>query len=95
MFRPPYGVTNPSLKKAIKDFNFYTIGWSIRSFDTVKSIEQTLDRVKKRLSPGDIILFHDNRENIIEILNSLLKYIESENYKVFPLDELLNIQAYE
>ena len=35
LFRPPYGVTNPSLKKALKSFDFYNIGWNIRSFDTI------------------------------------------------------------
>lgn len=95
LFRPPYGVTNPSLKKAIKDFNFHTIGWSIRSFDTIKSTEETLNRIKKRLSPGDIILFHDNREHIVDILTLFLEYVKNENYSIVPLDELLNINGYE
>ena len=95
LFRPPYGVTNPSLRKAIKDFNFNTIGWSIRSLDTVNSAEQTIKRVKKQLSPGSIILFHDNREHIGKILKSFLEYAVSENYQIVPLNELLNIEAYE
>jgi peptidoglycan/xylan/chitin deacetylase (PgdA/CDA1 family) len=95
LFRPPYGVTNPSLKKAIKDFNFHTIGWSIRSYDTIKSTEETLKRIKKRLSTGDIILFHDNREHIVDILKLFLEYCKNENYEIVQLDELLNIKAYE
>ena len=95
LFRPPYGVTNPSLKKAIKDFNFNTIGWSIRSFDTVNDVKQTLKRIKKKLKPGAVILFHDNREQITEILKPFLKFVQSENYKIVPLDELLDIKAYE
>lgn len=95
LFRPPYGVTNPSLKRAIKDFNFHTIGWSIRSFDTIKSTDKTLIRIKKRLTKGDIILFHDNREHIVDILTQFLEYCENENYQIVPLDELLNIKAYE
>ena len=95
LFRPPYGVTNPALKKALKKLNFHVIGWSIRSFDTVKSTENTLKKIKKELTTGDIILFHDNREHIVDILNSFLEYAKNENYEVVPLDELLNIKAYE
>ena len=95
LFRPPYGVTNPMLKKALKKFDFHNIGWSIRSFDTVKSTEQTLKRIKKGLTTGDIILFHDNREHIVDILNSFLEYAKNENYEIVALDELLNIKAYE
>lgn len=95
LFRPPYGVTNPTLKKAIKDFNFHIIGWSIRSLDTVKNTEDTLNRIKKRLSTGDIILFHDNREHIVDILTLFLEYTKNEKYEIVPLDELLNIKAYE
>ena len=95
LFRPPYGVTNPTLKKAIKKFNFHTIGWSIRSFDTISSTEKTLKRIKKSLSPGDIILLHDNRGHIVEILKSFLEYAKNENYQIIRLDELLNLKAYE
>lgn len=95
LFRPPYGVTNPSLKRAIKELNFNTIGWSIRSLDTVNKAEKTFSRVKKRLSSGDIILFHDNREEIIPTLREFLAFTKTEGYDIVPLDELLNIEAYE
>ena len=95
LFRPPYGVTNPALKRAIKGSNFHTIGWSIRSLDTINSTKKTIQRVKKQLSPGSIILFHDNREHIAEILKTFLEYAKSQSYEIVPLDELLNIKAYE
>lgn len=95
LFRPPYGVTNPSLKRAIKELDFYTIGWNIRSFDTVKHIKKTIFRLKTKLNPGSIILFHDNREQIIKILKAFLPYAIAEGYEIVPIDELLNIEAYE
>ena len=35
LFRPPYGVTNPNLKKAIVSGRYTPVGWSVRSMDTV------------------------------------------------------------
>lgn len=95
LFRPPYGVTNPSLRKATKGFSFHNIGWSIRSLDTVNSAEKTFERIKKKLSSGDIILFHDNREHILEILKLFLEYAKNESYEIVRIDELLNIKAYD
>jgi len=95
LFRPPYGVTNPALKRAMQDLDFNTIGWSIRSLDTIRDVEKTLIGINKKLSSGDIILFHDNREHITEILKLFLKHAQTEGYKIVPLDELLNINPYE
>ena len=95
LFRPPYGITNPNLKSAIKDLDFYTIGWSLRSFDTIANSDKTLKRLKNRLSSRDIILFHDNREHIVDILKGFLEYTTKEGYEIVRVDQLLNIKAYE
>jgi peptidoglycan/xylan/chitin deacetylase (PgdA/CDA1 family) len=34
-FRPPYGVTNPMVASAVQRKGYVTVGWSIRSFDTI------------------------------------------------------------
>jgi len=95
LFRPPFGVTNPPIAKALRNFNFHVIGWSLRSFDTILEPEKVIRKVKKRVKNGDIILFHDNRFNSIEIVKSVLEYLKSNNYKIVRVDELLEITAYD
>ena len=95
LFRPPYGITNPNLRKAIAGLNFHTIGWSVRSLDTVKTVEQTFNKVTKDLSPGDIVLFHDNREHITDILELFLEYTQKNNFEIVSPDQILDIEAYE
>ncbi len=88
-FRPPYGVTNPALKKAVNKMNYTVIGWSLRSFDTkYKDPAKILSRVTKKLKSGDIILFHDINPEIINVLRSFIKYALSNNYKFVRLDKL-------
>ena len=72
IFRPPFGVTNPNIAKAVKKLNLETIGWSIRSLDTVKDKKTILKRLEKA-KPGDIILFHDTKEQTVEILDDFLR----------------------
>lgn len=35
LFRPPFGVTNPTIAKVIRTLGMHTVGWDVRSFDTM------------------------------------------------------------
>lgn len=77
-FRPPYGVTNPNLKKAIKNTKLKSIGWSFRSLDTGKqSAEQISQRIEKGIKGGEILLFHDNRTKAVETLKLSLPFLST------------------
>lgn len=94
-FRPPYGVTNPNLASAIRKGNYVTMGWSVRSFDTITpDTEKLFRRVTKQLKGGDVILFHDYCESTIAILPRLLEHVNNIGLKVVRLDALLNEKAY-
>lgn len=92
LFRPPFGVTNPMIAKALKRTGLLSIGWSIRSFDT---IGQDLDNVKARvilqLKPGKVILLHDNRPDADILLEKILLEIERRSLKAITIDQLFNI----
>jgi peptidoglycan/xylan/chitin deacetylase (PgdA/CDA1 family) len=96
LFRPPYGVTNPSIRKALSVTNHKTIGWNIRSLDgIIQNEEFLLKRIIKRIKPGGIVLLHDTSVETVHVLEQLLSFLEKNNYSVVPLEELLNIKAYE
>ncbi len=71
-FRPPFGLTNPNIARAIKKNKMISIGWSIRSLDTVKDEQTVLKRLSK-VKAGDIILFHDTKINTPKILDKFLR----------------------
>jgi peptidoglycan/xylan/chitin deacetylase (PgdA/CDA1 family) len=96
LFRPPYGVTNPSIRRALAITKHKTIGWNIRSLDgVVKTEDFLLNRIIKRIKPGGIVLLHDTSVQTVIVLEQLLSYLQKNNYAVVPLNQLLNIQAYE
>ena len=95
-FRPPFGVTNPNIAKAVKATGHYVIGWNIRSLDTIiKSENRLLNRVKNRLAPGSIILLHDTSQKTVNVLEQLLVLLEQNKYEAITVNQLLNIPAYE
>ncbi len=95
LFRPPYGVTNPNLKKAIIVGHYTPVGWSVRSMDTViKDRDQLLEKINNKLKPGAIFLFHDTSTTTLAVLPAFLKHVKDNGYKIVRVDQLLNIQAY-
>jgi peptidoglycan/xylan/chitin deacetylase (PgdA/CDA1 family) len=94
-FRPPYGITTPNIAKAVRQVEHKTIGWSLRSLDTViKDEQKLLKRVKKKLKKGSVVLFHDHLEFLPRFLPLFLEYLLKEGYTVVGLDQLLQLQAY-
>jgi len=95
LFRPPYGVTNPNLKKAIVQGNYIPVGWSMRSMDTViKDEKKLLNKVINKIKPGAVFLFHDTSNTTVAILPAIIKHIRANGYEIVRLDKMLNLQAY-
>jgi len=95
MFRPPYGITNPNLSRAVKRSGMASIGWSLRSFDTVaRDGEQLKNRIINKLSGGDIILLHDSVPLTREILTDLIRQARKKGFTFVRIDQLLDVPAY-
>jgi peptidoglycan/xylan/chitin deacetylase (PgdA/CDA1 family) len=95
LFRPPYGVTNPNLKKAIIQGNYTPVGWSARSMDTViKDEKKLLDKIVKSLKPGAVFLFHDTSAATLNVLPAFIKEVKNRGYHIVPLDKLLHLTPY-
>ena len=95
-YRPPFGVTNPNIAKALKDTKHYVIGWNVRSLDTkIKTEEKILKRIKSRISPGSIILLHDTSLKSLRVLEQLLVFLQENNYEAVTVEQLLKIPTYE
>ena len=89
-FRPPFGVTNPMVASAVKRRGYKTIGWTVRSFDTMtKNGNALLDRVTNSLKGGDVILFHYYSTAALEMLPAFLDQVALLGLKIVRVDELL------
>jgi len=96
MFRPPYGVTNPAVARTVKRLKLYSIGWSLKSGDTVNSNrEDVLKRLNNKVRPGDLVLMHDNRQVVPEVLGAFIENLKQQQYCIVRPDKLLNLEAYE
>ena len=95
LFRPPYGVTNPNLARAVKRQKLVAVGWTIRSMDTVvKDDQKLLRKVLKAVKPGAIVLFHDTSEATFLMLPAFIQKVKDQGFEIVRLDKMLNITPY-
>lgn len=85
-FRPPFGVVNPTVAKAVKICGLKTIGWNIRSYDTVdverkNGRKKVLNRIAKQLRPGSVILLHDRLQDEDLLVSELLDILDEKGYR--------------
>jgi peptidoglycan/xylan/chitin deacetylase (PgdA/CDA1 family) len=86
LFRPPYGVTNPNLAKAVQQTNMLSMGWNLRSMDTVaKSSVQLLNKLIHHTQPNSIILLHDRCEITVKVLTQYIDYCLAEGFTFVTL----------
>jgi len=94
-FRPPFGVINPNTKKALEITGHKVIGWNVRSYDAVlNSKRYILNRILRKIKPGDVILLHDSNTQTVDILEQLLLFLQTNHYTTLRVDNLFKIDAY-
>lgn len=87
-FRPPFGVTNPKINTVLKKLNLKSIGWGIRSLDTITNDSIKLySKVKQGVDKGgSIILLHDRCESTLEILEKIIIYCRDKDLKLITIN---------
>jgi len=94
-FRPPYGDYNDTLLLEAEKLGLKTIQWDVDSLDWKGlSANQILDRVKKDVRSGSIILFHNNSDHILEALPLVINYLKQEGYSMVKLSDLVYEKNY-
>jgi len=94
-FRPPFGVTNPAVAKAVKQTKHQIIGWNRRSLVMLLQNEDKIfERITKRLKSGDIILFHDTSPKTLRVVRRVLEYMKQRDMRSVTVEQLLSLEAY-
>ncbi len=79
-FRPPFGVGNPTIAKVLAQHRMQSVGWSVRSYDTVKKDpEKLLKKLSKSIKGSDIVLLHDTQSITAEVLEPLVLALKNKN----------------
>jgi len=95
LFRAPYGDYNDAVVKTVRGEGLEMIQWDVDSLDWKGlSGDEMLVRVKKKVQPGSILLFHNNSENLLDGVKKTLDYLKAEGYSFCRVSELIYPEPY-
>ena len=67
-----------------------SVGWSVRSFDTISWLPRRIicKRVVRKAKSGDIILLHDRVHQADVLLENVLNILHNKGFVFVTVDEL-------
>lgn len=90
LFRPPYGDYNDAVVTISREEGQECVQWNVDSLDWKNlGVEPMIARVTKKVSPGDIVLFHNDSKYILDALPAILDNYVKLGYKLIPISEIL------
>ncbi len=90
LFRPPYGDYNNDVVLTARASGYVPIQWSVDSLDWKnKGVQPLIDRATKNVKSGDIVLFHNDSEYILDALPTILRSYQEQGLSAVPISELL------
>lgn len=91
LFEPPYGDFDENSISILDSINYKVITWSIDTIDWREDAnrEVIMNRIKKKLHPGAIILIHPKAVTA-ELLDEMIDYIYSQGYITVTVSEIIN-----
>ena len=89
LFRPPYGDYNNRVITTARAQGFVPIQWSVDSLDWKNRGAQEIINRATKVKSGDIVLFHNDSQYILDALPAVLQYYAENGYNVVPISEIL------
>ena len=90
LFRPPYGDYNSKVVTIVRDEGYECVQWSVDSLDWKnRGVDDLVKRATNNVQKGDIILFHNDSEYIVEALPAILKHYQALGFNMIPAKDIL------
>ena len=90
LFRPPYGDYNNRVIEVARAEGYECVQWSIDSLDWKdRGTEDIIKQCTYRVDNGDIVLFHNDSNDIVNALPTVIKHYQGLGYTIIPVSELL------
>lgn len=90
LFRPPYGDYNSKVVSVCRDAGYEVVQWSIDSLDWKNyGVQDMITKATRNVQSGDIVLFHNDSQYIVEALPSILQYYQQQGLRMIPVGEIL------
>ena len=94
-FRAPFGDYSDRLMTAVEELDMVGVQWSIDSLDWKGlTAKQIFERVVPKAKSGDIVLFHNNSDHILDALPLILSALKEAGFEFVTLSQLVATSGY-
>lgn len=94
-FRAPFGDYSNKLMTSLEELNMVGVQWSIDSLDWKGlSAKQIYERVVPKAKSGDIVLFHNNSDHVLDALPLVLSALKGQGFEFVTLSQLVHTESY-
>ena len=94
-FRAPFGDYANNLMTCIEDLGMVGIQWSIDSLDWKGlGVKEITERIVPKAKSGDIVLFHNNSDHVLDALPVVLEALKNKGFKFVSLSEMVLTDNY-
>ena len=94
LFRPPYGDYNNRLIVTARSLGYTPIQWSVDSLDWKnRGRDDLVRRATENVQSGDIVLFHNDSDFIVDALPLVLESYREKGLTVVPVSRLLRLSS--
>lgn len=90
-FRPPMGLTNPHLPRALRETNVTLVGWDAGGGDRKGDVGDVVERILRDARDGSIILLHDGGADparLVGLVDEIVSECRRRGYSFVSLEEL-------
>ena len=92
LFRPPLGLHDRTVDTYVRSLGMLDILWSVDSGDSQGANADRIFRtVRDHLSPGDIVLLHENRGTTQNALPRIIRLIRARGYRTVTVPQMLRM----
>lgn len=89
LFRPPYGDYNNSMIRTVRSAGYEAVQWSVDSLDWKNISPQDMIRRAGKVGKGDIILFHNDSQYLLDALPTLLQSYKEQGLQMVKVSDIL------
>ncbi|MBN1381795.1 MAG: polysaccharide deacetylase family protein [Deltaproteobacteria bacterium] len=97
-FRPPAGLTNPHIEKALRKNDLTCIGWDVRPFDTKRPKDRVVNTIARKAREGSIVLMHDTGrtpQDMEALVRDVIAALQSKGFSFSTLNDLVGLEPYQ
>lgn len=89
-FRAPYGDYSNRLLTVVDELDMVGIQWSIDSLDWKGiSAKEIVERVVPKAKSGDIVLFHNNSDHVLDALPLVIMGLKNKGFRFVGLSDMV------